>query len=77
MATKINKNQLGTGVYTSDSLTAGTNISITNGVVSSPNSVQSTTVTTIVKLTQSEYDALVQAGTVDANTFYAIYTPAA
>lgn len=36
------------------------------------NIVQSSTVKNIVSLTQDEYDALVQAGTVDTNTFYII-----
>ena len=38
----------------------------------SGNIVQSTTISTIVQCTQAEYDALVQAGTVDANTLYII-----
>lgn len=40
--------------------------------INSNNSVQSTNVSNIVRLTQDEYDALVQAGTVDPNTFYLI-----
>lgn len=57
-----------------DTLSAGTNITISSNTVSSPNSVQSSQVTNIVKCTQAEYDALVSGGTVSATTFYLIYT---
>ncbi len=37
--------------------------------------VMSNSINSIVKLTQSQYDALVSGGTVDANTFYVIISP--
>jgi hypothetical protein len=57
-------------------LTAGSNINISNvGVISSPNSVQSTDINQIRKVTQAEYDAMEQAGTLVETTWYLIYTP--
>lgn len=67
-----------------NSVTAGDNIVVspTTGdvVVSAPNSIVNATdsytstpkVTNITSLTQTEYDALVTAGTIDANTLYII-----
>lgn len=47
----------------------GNTTQVTNGVISTVNTVQSTTVNTIVQITQTDYDALV---TKDANTLYVI-----
>ena len=48
-------------------LSAGTNITIVDNVISASGGGNS-----VVELTQSEYDALVAGGTVDPNTFYVI-----
>ena len=47
----------------------GSTTQVTNGVISTVNTVQSSTVTNIVQITQADYDALV---TKDANTLYVI-----
>lgn len=47
----------------------GSTTQVTNGVISTVNTVQSTTVNNIVQITQADYDAL---ATKDANTLYVI-----
>lgn len=66
------------------SVTAGTNIAVSptvgDVIVSAPNAIVNSAdtytstpkVTNIISLTQTEYDALVTAGTIDANTLYII-----
>ena len=59
-----------------DTLSAGTGIDITNNVISATGGSGGGNPT--VELTQAEYDALVSAGTVSANTYYIItdaYSP--
>lgn len=50
----------------------GNTTSVTNGVISTVNTVQSTDISNISKVTQAQYDALVSGGTVDTNTIYVI-----
>ena len=44
----------------------------TNDLTNGANFVSSTSITTIVQISQNDYDALVNGGTVDANTMYVI-----
>ena len=72
----IQKNSVTVSTFTANASTNVTcDISVptdTNDLTNGANFVSSTSITTIVQISQNDYDALVSGGTVDSNTMYVI-----